>query len=113
MKNAYLSAALVILLASSSVSAGDRLEWRTLEKVALQTEGLFLYARGGWNNPSSCQQVNAVVLLNSDSNFDRAYSLLLSAFMYGKSIRGFSDGCTVFDGKTYNTVRGYKYLEVK
>jgi hypothetical protein len=32
--------------------------------------------------------------------------------MSGKKVSGYSDSCTTFDGQTYNTIRGFKYLVV-
>jgi hypothetical protein len=84
-----------------------------ISHVAFQTGGFFLYAESGsWNSPDECSNSNAIVLLASDSNYDKAYSLLLAAYMSGKAISGYSDGCTTFDGKTYSTIRGFKYLVV-
>jgi len=36
------------------------------------------------------------------------YILLSLAFMAGKSVCGYSNGCTTFDGQTYNKIRGFK-----
>jgi len=38
--------------------------------------------------------------------------LLLGAYMAGKSVSGYSDDCVTFDGQTYNSIRGFKYLTV-
>lgn len=71
-----------------------------------------MYAEDGWSNPNSCTQNNAIVLLDTDKNYDKAYALLLAAYMSGKKVQGYSNGCAVFDGQTYNTIRGHKYLVV-
>jgi len=55
----------------------------------------------------------AVVLMNTNVNYDKAYTLLLAAYISGKQVYGYSDGCATFDGQTYNTIRGQKYLVVK
>lgn len=94
------------------VYAGGSLGSNQLTKVAFQTGGLFLYA-SGWPNPNGCTRTDAVVLLGSDSNYDKAYALLLSAYISGKALSGWSDGCAEFDGQTYNTIRGWKYLVVQ
>ncbi|KPZ73132.1 hypothetical protein AN944_00280 [Shewanella sp. P1-14-1] len=83
-----------------------------IEKVAFQTGGFFLYA-DDWENPNQCSKDNAVVLLDTDRNYDKAYSLLLTAYASGKKVTGYSDGCVNFDGQTYNTIRGFKYLIVE
>ena len=70
-----------------------------------------MYANA-WGNPNGCTRSNAIVLLETDPNYDKAYSLLLSAYMAGKQVSGYSDGCAAFDGQTYNTIRGFKYLVV-
>jgi len=92
--------------------AGGGLSYNKITRVAFQTGGFFMYA-DAWPNPNSCSKSTAIVLLATDSNYDKAYSLLLSAYMSGKSVSGYSDGCTTFDGQTYNTIRGFKYLTVK
>ena len=51
-----------------------------ITKVAFQTGGFFMYATD-WENPNNCTRSSAVVLKTSDSNYDKAYSLLLAAYM--------------------------------
>ena len=82
-----------------------------IQKIAFQSEHVFLYS-DGWNNANGCQKTTAVVLAKNDPNFDKAYSLVLAAFMAGKDISGYSDGCITWDTYTYNTIRGHKYLTV-
>lgn len=94
------------------VQAAGGLGYAKIESVAHQSNGFYLYS-SGWQNPNACERSDAVVLLKSDSNYDKAYSLVLSAFMAGKEISGYSDRCEVFDGKTYNMIRGHKYLTVR
>lgn len=79
--------------------------------VAFQTGGFFMYA-DNWSNPNECSKSDAIVLLSSGANYDKAYALLLAAYMSGKKVSGYSDGCTTHDGQTYNTIRGFKYLTV-
>ncbi len=110
----YLSvlvASFVLIFAHSAI-AGGGLTANKVTKVSFQTGGFFLYA-SNWSNPNECSQSNAIVLKSSDSNYDKAYSLLLAAYMSGKKISGYSDGCTEHDGQTYNTIRGFKYLTVE
>jgi hypothetical protein len=83
-----------------------------IDKVAFHTGGFFMYAND-WENPNSCSINTAVVLLDTDVNYEKAYSLLLAAYMAGKRVSGYSDGCASFDGQTYNTIRGFKYLQVQ
>lgn len=99
------------LLTTNSFAAGG-LAKVNITKVAFQTGGFFLYS-DNWNNPNDCSMDTAVVLLSTDSNYDKAYALLLAAYTAGKTVRGFSNGCTTFDGQTYNTIRGFKYLVVE
>lgn len=100
-----------LLLISAAAQAGGPLPYNKITNVAFQTGGFFLYA-ANWPNPNGCTRTDAVVLLNTDSNYDKAYALLLAAYMEGKEVKGYSDGCTSFDGQTYNTIRGFKYLRV-
>lgn len=102
-----------LVLLSTGVNAGGRVESNNIDSVAFQTGGFFLYSDDGWSNPNPCSQNNAIVLLSSDANYDKAYALLLAAYMAGKHVSGYSDGCVEFDGKTYSTIRGSKYLVVK
>ena len=103
---------LIALVSAFPVFAGGQLTATSeIKKVGFNTGGFFIYA--DWSNPNGCTRSHAVVLKNTDSNFDKAYSLILSAYMAGKSITGYSDGCSEFDGQTYNTIRGFKYLVVE
>ncbi len=97
---------------SASADAGGPLTARVIDRLAFNSGGLFLYA-SGWPNPNSCTRSDAIVLLDTDINYDKAYALILTAFASGKMVRGYSDGCTSFDGHTYNTIRGFKYLQVE
>lgn len=97
---------------ASEVQAGGALSAQKIDKLAFQTGGLFIYA-ANWSNPNSCTRSNAIVLLETDPNYDKAYSLILAAYMSGKKLSGYSDRCTEFDGQTYNTIRGFKYLVVE
>ena len=85
---------------------------RVIDKLAFNSGGLFMYAEN-WPNPSSCTHTDAIVLLDTDRNYDKAYALILTAYASGKTVQGYSDGCTTFDGRTYNTIRGFKYLRVE
>jgi hypothetical protein len=98
-------------LCSSMALAGGGLTPNTIKSVAFNTSGFFLYA-DNWPNPNSCTKSNAIVLLDTGKNYDKAYSLVLAAYMSGKKVSGYSDGCTTFDGQTYNTIRDFKYLKV-
>lgn len=100
-----------LVLAGAS-HAGGVLTQNQLTQVAFQTGGFFLYAPA-WSNPNGCTNSDAIVLLSTDPNYDKAYALLLSAYMSGRLVSGYSDGCAEFDGRTYNTIRGHKYLLVK
>lgn len=99
-----------LMFANSSFSVGPMPAVK-IDKVAFQNNNFFLYS-SGWNNPSECTRSTAVVLQASDPNFDKAYSLLLAAYMSGKRVSGYSDDCIDFDGETYNMIRGFKYLVV-
>ncbi len=108
----YITLFLVFLIATFAISANAAggLGAREINSVAHQTGGFFLYSN--WDNPNGCSKSDAIVLLDTDSNYDKAYSLVLAAFMAGKRVEGYSNGCMTFDGQTYNTIRGYKYLKV-
>ncbi len=102
---------IVSLLLAGSAIAGGGVNSNKISHVAFQSNHLFIYS-SGWGNPNGCQETSAVVLQSSNSNFDKAYTLLLAAFMSGKNVSGYSDGCIEWDGRTYNTIRGHKYLTV-
>ena len=101
-----------VLVFNNGVFARGSLTANTITRVAFQTGGFFLYAEN-WPNPNDCTRSDAIVLKDTDSNYDKAYSLLLSAYMSGKKVSGYSDDCVEFDGQTYNSIRGYKYLLVQ
>jgi len=112
LKKLCVTTTLFLALWSASADAGGVLTARVVDKLAFNSGGLFLYA-SGWPNPNSCTRSNAIVLLNTDINYDKAYALILTAFASGKTVGGYSDGCTSFDGQTYNTIRGFKYLQIE
>lgn len=95
-----------------SAYAGGAIVKNKITKLAFQTGGLFIYA-DNWSNPNECSNSDAIVLKNTDSNYDKAYSLILMAYTSSKTVSGYSDGCVTFDGRTYNTIRGYKYLVIQ
>ncbi len=109
MKNILL---VLLFTFACNAFAGGGLAKVKITRVAFQSGGFFIYSND-WNNPNDCSNDTAVVLLNTDSNYDKAYALLLAAYTSGKTVRGFSDGCTTFDAQTYNTIRGHKYLVVE
>lgn len=92
--------------------AGDWLAKRKLTGVSFETGGFYLYSEGQWNNANDCSRTDAIVLKSDDVNYDKAYSLLLMAYAAGKSVQGYSDGCVNHDGRTYNAIRGFKYLRI-
>ena len=101
----------LVIISFNSLAAGP-IAQDTIDKVAFQTGGFFLYA-DGWGNPNNCTQDSAIVLQNTDPNYDKAYALLLAAYMAGKTVSGYSNECVDFDGQTYNMIRGYKYLLIE
>jgi|GEM_PF-1442566 len=103
---------LFLFVLSSTVNAKGSLSSNIITATAFQTGGFFLYA-DNWPNPNNCTRTDAIVLLKSDTNYNKAYTLLLAAYMSGKKVSGYSDGCTTFDGQTYNTIRSFKYLMVR
>ncbi|WP_445765919.1 hypothetical protein [Rheinheimera sp.] len=100
------------LLLAIPAYAGGSLPAQTVERLAFQTGGLFMYANG-WANPNACSRSDAIVLKETDANYDKAYTLILAAYMAGKKVSGYSDGCVEFDGQTYNSIRGFKYLVIE
>lgn len=107
--------ALLFCLWSVTSMAGGALPAKKIGSVSFNEKGFFLSPPAGekWANPNGCTRDTAIVLLNTDSNYDKAYALLLAAYMAGKSVGGYSNGCADHDGQTYNTIRGYKYLSVQ
>ncbi len=101
-----------LILSSSIAFAAGPLHGKKISKVAFQSGHFFIYS-DGWDNPNTCDNTNAVMLQVDDPNFDKAYSLLLAAYMAGKTVSGYSDDCREWDGKEYNTIRGHKYLVVQ
>jgi len=112
MKKPHKLITFILLLSSFNTFAGGALTTHKITKLAFQNEDLMMYA-DNWGNPNNCQRTNAVILKKSDQNFDKAYSLILAAFMSGKKITAYSDGCYTFDERTYNYIRGFKYLVVE
>lgn len=112
MKNIFIFVVLIAFCASEDVYSAGSVTKNIITKIAFQSDHLFVYA-DNWVNASDCQKSNAVVLQKNDHNFEKAYSLILAAFMSGKTLSGYSDGCIEWDGSTYNTIRGYKYLIVE
>ena len=102
---------LALTLVSTTTFAAGWVSTDKVDNVAFNTGGFFLYA-GDWGNRNNCTRSDAVVLLSSDPNYAKAYALLLAAYVSGKKVRGYSDKCVNFDGQTYNTIRGHKYLHV-
>jgi len=96
---------------SSTIFAAGPIKVDTVDAVAFQSVGFFLYA-DGWGNPNNCTRSNAIVLQSTDPNYDKAYALLLAAYASGKKVSGYSDKCVSHDGQTYNMIRGFKYLTV-
>ncbi len=104
--------ALVLALVSINSYAGGSVQWNKITRIAFQAGGFFLYA-DNWENPNECMRADAVVLKDTDPNYDKAYAMLLAAYLAGKEVMAYSDGCHEFDEKTYNYIRGYKYLQVR
>ncbi|MFL0803854.1 MAG: hypothetical protein K6L81_18065 [Agarilytica sp.] len=117
MKNKVLnySLAMILLGLLSPSYAGQGIAADNVDYVAFNTGGLFLYADGWQLAADICDGGNhtgAVVLRSDDHNYDKAYALVLSAFMAGKKISGYTNGCVVHDGENYVGIRGFKYLRV-
>ncbi|MEP2990311.1 MAG: hypothetical protein ABJN65_00970 [Parasphingorhabdus sp.] len=102
---------LALILFSAPALAAGPVSTNGIASVSFQNSDFFLNA-DDWPNPNNCTRGGSVVLLKTDPNYDKAYALLLSAYMSGKGVSGYSDGCINFDGQTYNTIRGFKYLTV-
>lgn len=102
---------ITILLLPMFAFAKGGIKLNKVNAVGFQSVGFFLYA-DDWGNANDCTRTDAIVLQSSDPNYEKAYALLLSAYMAGKKISGYSDYCVDFDGQTYNMIRGFKYLKV-
>jgi len=108
----FLWTALVLsTLFSNIANAGGSVGKAKINGLAFQNSHLMIYS-ASWENPNDCQKSSGVLLDQSDPNFERAYALILAAYMSGKEISAYSDGCKLFDDRTYNKIRGYKYLVV-
>lgn len=106
---------LIILLSivfSNGAAAAGPVGWTKINSLAFQNSDLMIYTEVK-GNPNGCERDTGVILKKSDQNFDKAYSMILAAYMAGKEIKAYSDGCHTFDDKTYNYIRGFKYLEVR
>ena len=97
---------------TSFAHAAGPIAWTKIDSIAFQNNDLMIYTVSK-GNPNGCERDAAVILKSSDQNFEKAYSMILAAFMAGKEIQAYSDGCHTFDGKTYNYIRGSKYLEIR
>lgn len=95
----------VTSMAKGSIGIGE------ITSLSFQNRDLMIYS-DDWNNANDCERINAVILKYDDQNFEKAYSLILSAYMGGKKLSAYSDGCKSFDEKTYNYIRGWKYLRI-
>ena len=102
----------LLLCLTTTVSAKGPVKTGKINYVAFNSGGFFLYA-SDWPNPNNCTRSNAVVLKSNDANYNKAYALLLVAYTSEKAVSGYSDGCVEFDGQTYNSIRGFKYLVIK
>ena len=105
----FLATTVLLSIANLSFSAGW-LQGSKITGISFYPEGVLL--SGNWNNPNECDSYNAVLLEDKDSNYDKAFSAILAAYMAGKTVRGYSNYCVNVDGTTYNMIRGYKYLSI-
>lgn len=112
MNKVFMLGVWLSLIYMMPAQAAGGLPAQNINKLAFQTGGLFIYA-DNWANPNACTRSSAIVLKETDPNYDKAYALVLAAYMAGKKLSGYSDGCVGFDGQTYNSIRGFKYLVVE
>lgn len=101
-----------ITVFSFTTLAGGSVGWNKITRIAFQNNDVMIYA-DNWVNANDCVNSSAVILKNTDQNFDKAYAMLLAAFMAGKEVIAYSDGCHTFDERSYNYIRGFKYLTIK
>lgn len=109
MKTLTLLIAL-LLPAYSTVQAAGPLGKTQITGLSFFPEGLVI--AGTWKNPNNCSSSSGVLLQVSDPNYDKAYSLVLAAYMSGKKLSGYSNECIDVDGTSRNMIRGYKYLGI-
>ena len=88
----------VFLLFLSSVTvAGDWSAWGTIERVSVpQTYGqgrAFYVKLAGISTADNCNESTWAVGDINEENVDRQYSLLLAAFMSGKQLKVYTEGC--------------------
>ena len=103
---------LLLFSLSHCANAAGPIGWTKIDSIAFQNSDLMIYTNSK-SNPNGCERDVAVILKSSDPNFDKAYSMILAAYMADKEITAYSDGCHTFDGKTYNYIRGSKYLQIR
>ncbi|WP_159437130.1 hypothetical protein [Parasphingorhabdus marina] len=96
---------------TTALAGGALYPAQVITNVSFQEEGLLFFA-DNWPNPNNCDSTAGVMLLKTDPNCDKAYALILTAFTAGMTVQGYSDGCALHDGQSYNTIRGFKYLVV-
>lgn len=102
---------LVFLPLSSFSFAAGQITGNKITSVSFNTGGFFLNSPS-WDNPNNCTRSNAIVLQSTDPNYDKAFAVLLAAYLSGKKVSGYSDKCVEHDGQTYNMIRGFKYLKI-
>jgi len=88
---------LLVMLMSSGVLAGG---WATSDKSAKIT---YINVEGGWvrvffqandkADPDSCGKTGVVTFTDDNSNRDKQYATLLTAFATGKPVQFWVNGC--------------------
>lgn len=112
MNKVKVSSMMFLLIVIVSLCKADGYVTKNvITRLEFNTGGLYIYA-DKWFNANVADRTSAVVLLSSDPNYDKALALILTAFVNEYEIDAYSDDICTFDSKTYNVIRGWKYLRV-
>ena len=77
---------LILVIVNTALSKG-MIAGNKIFRVAFNTSGFFMYSIDGWNNPNDYSNSDAIVLLDTDPKYDKAYALILAAYLLGNKFR--------------------------
>ncbi|MCP4486135.1 MAG: hypothetical protein GY820_02270 [Gammaproteobacteria bacterium] len=81
---------LLLILSTTAHSAGYS-NWAIPEKVELISGGVLIH--GDFGNPNTCAYPNYIFISQSESKYDSALSMSLSALMGQREMRFYSNTC--------------------
>lgn len=80
------------LLASTSVLAAGRTNWAIPTQVDLERgNGIMVY--GNFGNPNECSITNRFYIPETHTEYDKYYSLIMTAFSAKQEIRAYAHSC--------------------